>query len=56
MMLPVLKFNLNEKIYVKDPESSDLGRKILQESVLLIDEMGFEQFTFKKLGERIGSN
>lgn len=56
MILPVLKFNLNEKIYVKDPESSVLGRKILQESILLIDEMGFEQFTFKKLGERIGSN
>lgn len=56
MMLPVLKFNLNEKIYVKDPESSDLGRKILQESILLIDEVGFEHFTFKKLGERIGSN
>lgn len=55
-MLPVLKFNLNEKFYVKDPESSALGRKILQESILLIDEVGFEQFTFKKLGERIGSN
>jgi AcrR family transcriptional regulator len=55
-MLPVLKFNLNEKTYLKDPESTILGRKILQQSILLIDEVGFENFTFKKLGEQIGSN
>jgi AcrR family transcriptional regulator len=41
---------------VKDPETSSLGKKIIQESILLIDEIGFEVFTFKKLGEKIGSN
>jgi hypothetical protein len=51
-----LKIQVNEKIYVKDPETSALGKKIIQESIVLIDEMGFEDFTFKKLGERIGSN
>lgn len=51
-----LKIQVNEKIYVKDPETSTLGKKIIQESILLIDEIGFEDFTFKKLGERIGSN
>lgn len=51
-----LKIQVNKKIFVKDPETSILGRKIIQESILLIDEMGFENFTFKKLGERIGSN
>ena len=51
-----LKIKVNEKIFVKDPETSILGKKIIQESILLIDEMGFENFTFKKLGERIGSN
>lgn len=50
------KLNINEKIYLKDPETSALGKKILQQSILLIDEIGFEAFTFKKLGERIESN
>ena len=50
------KIQVNEKIYVKDPETSTLGKKIIQESIILIDEIGFEDFTFKKLGERIGSN
>lgn len=43
-------------IYVKDPETSDLGKKIIEHSIDLIDEIGFDNFTFKKLGERIGSN
>ena len=50
------KILVNEKIYVKDPETTDLGKKIIEESILLIDEIGFELFTFKKLGERIESN
>lgn len=55
-ILPNLKIQVNEKIYVKDPETSVLGRNIIKESILLIDEIGFDDFTFKKLGERIGSN
>ena len=51
-----LKIQVNEKIYVKDPETSVLGKRIIQESIILIDEIGFEDFTFRKLGERIGSN
>jgi AcrR family transcriptional regulator len=50
------KLNIHDKIYLKDPETSALGKKILQQSILLIDEIGFEAFTFKKLGERIDSN
>ncbi len=48
--------SVNEKLYVKNPETSDLGKKIIQHSIILIDEIGFENFTFKKLGERIASN
>lgn len=54
--LPNFKIIINDKLYVKDPETSDLGKKIIQQSISLIDEFGFEYFTFKKLGERIGSN
>ena len=51
-----IKIIINEKLYVKDPETSELGKKIIQQSIILIEEIGFENFTFKKLGERIGSN
>jgi AcrR family transcriptional regulator len=47
---------INEKLYVKNPETSDLGKKIIEQSILLIDEIGFDAFTFKKLGEKIKSN
>ncbi|MFY7741710.1 MAG: TetR/AcrR family transcriptional regulator [Flavobacterium sp.] len=50
------KVNVSPMIYVKDPETSDLGKKIIEHSIDLIDEIGFDNFTFKKLGERIGSN
>lgn len=55
-LLAYLKIQVNPKIYLKDPQTSKLGRKIVQESINLIDEIGFDNFTFKKLGERIGSN
>ncbi len=55
-VLSNLKIQVNEKIYVKDPETSALGKKIIEQSILLIDEIGFDNFTFKKLGEKIGSN
>jgi AcrR family transcriptional regulator len=55
-VLSNFKIQINNKIYVKDPETSDLGKKILNQSIILIDEIGFDNFTFKKLGEKIGSN
>ncbi|MFV9550293.1 TetR/AcrR family transcriptional regulator [Algibacter sp. PT7-4] len=51
-----IKITVPEKIYLKDPESSSLGKKIIEHSIVLIDEIGFESFTFKKLGSTIGSN
>ena len=55
-LLQSVKIAINEKIYVKDPESSDLGKRIVEESILMIHDIGFESFTFKKLGVKIGSN
>ena len=55
-LLSNLKIAVPQKIYVKDPESSDLGKRIVEHSILLIDQIGFDAFTFKKLGELIGSN
>ena len=55
-LLSNLRITINDKLYVKDPETSELGRNILKNSIILIDEIGFEAFTFKKLGEKIQSN
>ena len=55
-LLSNLKISVPESIYIKDPETSKLGKRIIEHSILLIDEIGFESFTFKKLGTRIQSN
>lgn len=55
-LISQIKIEVNENLYIKNPESSDLGKKIVEHSILLIDKIGFEQFTFRKLGNEIGSN
>jgi AcrR family transcriptional regulator len=44
-----INFKVNEKIYLRNPESSELGKNIIKNAIDLIYEIGFEQFTFKKL-------
>lgn len=44
-----------EGTYLKDPQGSDLGIKIIKESIELMEEIGIEDFTFKKLSVRIES-
>ncbi|MCH3882104.1 MULTISPECIES: TetR/AcrR family transcriptional regulator [Tenacibaculum] len=55
-LLSTIKISVPEKIFIKNPETSDLGKRIIENSILLINEIGFENFTFKKLGVKIGSN
>lgn len=50
-----MSIRVNEKTYLKNPDESELGRKIIEHSIDLIEELGIEKFTFKKLGQRIGS-
>ncbi len=50
-----LTIRLNEKLYLRNPEESELGKKILQQSINLIEHIGFESFTFKKLAREIGT-
>ncbi|MGC6526269.1 MAG: TetR/AcrR family transcriptional regulator [Flavobacteriaceae bacterium] len=51
-----LQIKISSTFYVKDPESSTLGRHIISKSIEMINALGFEAFTFKKLGNAIGSN
>jgi AcrR family transcriptional regulator len=55
-LLKNLKVEINDKLFVKNPESSDLGKRIISCSIEMIYELGFERFTFKKLGVAIKSN
>ena len=40
---------------IKNPLQTSLGRSILEHGISLISRIGFEEFTFKKLGNEIGS-
>lgn len=55
-LLSNIRINVNSLTYNKDPESSELGKKIIEHGIILIHEIGFDSFTFKKLGEIINSN
>lgn len=50
-----IKISLNKGLYQKDPQETNLGRNIIKHSILLIDELGFEHFNFKKLAARMES-
>lgn len=53
--LPSLSINVNENVYLKKPNSSELGKRIISGSIELIEQLGFEEFTFKKLAKHISS-
>ena len=48
--IPVL-----EEIALRNPQATQLGQRIIEGSILLIVELGFEQFTFKKLALSVGT-
>ncbi len=50
-----IKFDLPEKLFLKDPQDSKFGQKLLQHTIVLMHELGFEQFTFKKLATAMSS-
>jgi AcrR family transcriptional regulator len=50
-----INLKINPSLYSRDPLQTELGKKIIEHSVNLIDEIGLEPFTFKKLAAGIGS-
>lgn len=54
-ILSHIKIAVPEQVYLKNPDSTDIGQNIIEQSILMIDKLGFEAYTFKKLGEKIGS-
>lgn len=55
-MFLITNFSIPTGLSLRDPLQSDLGKSILTNSVILLDEIGFESFTFKKLAQKMGSN
>lgn len=53
--MAILSFRLSENLFIRDPQATELGQNILQHSIKLVDALGFEEFTFKKLAAAIGS-
>lgn len=54
-LLTKVRIQVNEHIYLKDPETSELGQNIIRVGIDLIDDLGFETFTFRKLANQINS-
>ena len=50
-----LNIELSEKLFIRNPVETDLGKKILKNSIILIHEIGIESFTFKKLSVLINT-
>ncbi|MDO9552999.1 TetR/AcrR family transcriptional regulator [Rhodonellum sp.] len=48
-----IRVDVNKNIYLKDPFSSDLGKVIVAKGIIMISELGLEQFTFKKLAGKV---
>ena len=48
--IPVL-----EQIAIRNPQATTLGKRIIDGSIVLFDDLGFEHFTFKKLAQVVGT-
>ena len=47
------RIKINGKLFLRDPEDTALGKKIVRQGLIMLHELGFEDFTFKKLAEKI---
>ena len=54
-LLKNIQITVNDKIFIKDPEHSEIGKSIIKSSMEMIHTMGMERFTFKKLATELGT-
>lgn len=50
-----IKIHASEKLALRDPEDTALGRNIVRKGLILMDELGLEHFTFRKLAAEINT-
>ncbi len=54
-MFASVQIKVNPQLFLRDPQESKLGKKIILYGIRLMDEIGLEVFTFKKLAAKMGS-
>lgn len=50
-----VRIKMNDKLFLRNPEDSALGKKIVKQGLNLINKLGFEDFTFKKLAIEVNT-
>jgi len=50
-----IQIEMNGSLFLRDPQGTELGKQIIQHSIQMINNNGFESFTFKKLAAEIES-
>jgi AcrR family transcriptional regulator len=50
-----IQFSLSEELFLRDPQQTAFGQKLLKHSIECMFEKGFESFNFKMLAQRMGS-
>ena len=50
-----VRIKMNDKLFLRNPEESVLGKKIVKQGLCLINKLGFEDFTFKKLSLEVNT-
>jgi len=53
--MAIISFRLNENLFLRDPQATELGQRLIMDSIRLMDSIGFEQFNFKKLAAAMDS-
>ena len=50
-----VQINVNPNLYLRNPQETKLGKRIINKGIFLIDKIGLENFTFRKLAKEMGS-
>jgi len=50
-----VQINVNSNLYLRNPQETNLGKRIIKEGIFLIDKIGIENFTFGKLAKEMKS-
>jgi hypothetical protein len=50
-----LSISVNPNTYLRNPEETELGRKIIKHGIELMSETGYQCFNFKSLAQHMNS-
>jgi AcrR family transcriptional regulator len=53
--MPFVRIVVDNRLYLRDPQETELGRRLLSVAVEMMNEMGLETFTFSKLARACNS-